>query len=97
MKQSTAPAGSGWWVYMLRCADGSLYTGVTTDVLRRWREHNDGPRGARYTRTRRPVALVMCVAVPDRAAAGRLEARLKALSRTRKEQLIQAVIGGFGC
>ncbi|MEP4523110.1 MAG: GIY-YIG nuclease family protein, partial [Alloalcanivorax venustensis] len=44
---------------MLRCADGSLYTGVTTDVLRRWQEHNGGPRGARYTRARRPVALVM--------------------------------------
>ncbi|MGB1409530.1 GIY-YIG nuclease family protein, partial [Alloalcanivorax venustensis] len=71
MKQSTAPAAGDWWVYMLRCADGSLYTGVTTDVLRRWQEHNDGPRGARYTRARRPVALVMCVAVPGRAAAGR--------------------------
>ncbi|MEP5052134.1 MAG: GIY-YIG nuclease family protein [Alloalcanivorax venustensis] len=93
MKQSTAPAAGDWWVYMLRCADGSLYTGVTTDVLRRWQEHNGGPRGARYTRARRPVALVMWVAVPGRAAAGRLEVRLKALSRTRKEKLIQAVTG----
>ena len=65
MKQSTAPAAGDWWVYMLRCADGSLYTGVTTDVLRRWQEHNDG----------------------------RLEVRLKALSRPRKEKLIQAVTG----
>ncbi|MBL7251521.1 GIY-YIG nuclease family protein [Alcanivorax marinus] len=79
---------------MLRCADGSLYTGVTTDVLRRWNEHNDGPRGARYTRARRPVALVLCVEVPDRARAGRLEARLKALPRARKERLIRAVTAG---
>ena len=75
---------------MLRCADGSLYTGVTTDVLRRWNEHNGGTRGARYTRSRRPVSLVLCVAVPDRARAGRLEARLKALPRARKEKLIRA-------
>ncbi|MEO1902187.1 MAG: GIY-YIG nuclease family protein [Alcanivorax sp.] len=83
--------GTGWWVYMLRCADGSLYTGVTTDVLRRWKEHNGSPRGARYTRVRRPVALVLCVEVPDRARAGRLEARLKGLTRARKERLIRAV------
>ena len=92
MKQSTATAGD-WWVYMLRCADGSLYTGVTTDVLRRWQEHNGGPRGARYTRARRPVSLVLCVAVPGRSAAGRLEVRLKGLSRARKERLIRAVTG----
>ena len=84
MKQSTAPAVGDWWVYMLRCADGSLYTGVTTDVLRRWQEHNGGPRGARYTRARRPVALVMCVAVPGRAAAGRLELKQKADSSEQK-------------
>lgn len=82
-----------WWVYILRCADGSLYTGVTTDVLRRWAEHNGGPRGARYTRARRPVVPVLCVAVPDRAGACRLEARLKALPRARKERLIRAVTG----
>jgi len=82
-----------WWVYMLRCADDSLYTGVTTDVLRRWQEHNQGPKGARYTRSRRPVVLVLCVPVPDRAGACRLEARLKRLSRARKERLIKAVTG----
>ncbi len=82
-----------WWVYMLRCADDSLYTGVTTDVLRRWEEHNRGPKGARYTRSRRPVLLVLCVPVPDRASACRLEARLKRLSRARKERLIKAVTG----
>lgn len=82
-----------WWVYMLRCADGSLYTGVTTDVLRRWREHSVGRRGARYTRARRPVWLVLCVAVPGRSAASCLEARIKNLSRARKERLVLAVTG----
>lgn len=85
-----------WWVYMLRCADGTLYTGVTTDVLRRWQEHNGSPRGARYTRVRRPVWLVLCVPVPDRAGACRLEARLKALSRARKERLIRVVLDTGG-
>ncbi len=45
--------GSDWWVYMLRCADGTLYTGVTTDVLRRWNEHNGGPRGHRKQATKK--------------------------------------------
>lgn len=81
-----------WWVYMLRCADGSLYTGITTDVLRRWREHNESPRGARYTRARRPVRLVLCVPVPSRAVAGRLEATLKALPRARKERLLASAV-----
>lgn len=80
-----------WWVYMMRCADGSLYTGVTTDVLRRWLEHNESPRGARYTRARRPVRPVLCVAMPSHATAARLEARLKTLSRARKERLLLAV------
>lgn len=85
-------AAAQWWVYMLRCADGSLYTGITTDVPRRWREHNEGPRGARYTRARRPVWLVLCVPVPSRAVAARLEATLKALPRARKERLLVSVV-----
>ncbi|HCK26896.1 MAG TPA: hypothetical protein DHW52_06875, partial [Alcanivorax sp.] len=60
---------------MLRCADGSLYTGVTTDVLRRWQEHNDGPRGARYTRARRPVTLLISWPFPDRSEASKAEYR----------------------
>ncbi|WP_416391831.1 GIY-YIG nuclease family protein [Alloalcanivorax xenomutans] len=77
-----------WWVYILCCVDGSLYTGVTTDVERRHREHNEGPRGARYTRARRPVTLVWRAAVADRASACRLEARIKAQPRTVKERLL---------
>lgn len=73
-----------WYVYLVRCADASLYCGVTTDMERRLREHNAGSRGAKYTRTRRPVEAVCCVAQPDKAAACRLEWRVKQLPRSKK-------------
>jgi len=80
----TAP-DAAWWVYMLRCADGSLYTGITTDVTRRVAEHNgDGDAGARYTRSRRPVRLVYAEAAASRAEATRREAAIKRLDRTHK-------------
>ena len=70
---------------MLRCADGSLYTGITTDVARRVTEHNgEGGLGARYTRSRRPVLLVYVEAAANRAEAARREAAIKQLDRTRK-------------
>ena len=76
---------AAWWVYMLRCADGSLYTGVTTDVARRVAEHNgDGGLGARYTRSRRPVELVYVEPAAGRAAALRREVAIKQLDRARK-------------
>ena len=77
--------GAAWWVYMLRCADGSLYTGITTDVARRVAEHNgEGGLGARYTRSRRPVQLVYQEVAANRAEAARREAAIKRLDRTRK-------------
>ena len=76
-----------WWVYLVRCADGSLYTGVATDVPRRVAAHNAG-RGARYTRARRPVVLVHHEPAADRSAALRREARLKRLARPEKERLV---------
>jgi putative endonuclease len=76
-------------VYILRCADGSLYTGIATDVDRRVQEHNEHPRlAARYTRARRPVALVYVEKVADRAAAARREYIIKQLSRQGKKALI---------
>ena len=76
---------AGWCVYILRCADGSFYTGITTDPSRRLAEHNgDGPRGARYTRSRRPVELVYAEPAPSRHAAARREAAIKRLDRARK-------------
>ena len=74
---------SKWFLYVLRCADGTLYTGVTTDLARRVTEHNSG-RGARYTAGRRPVALLAAWRFPDRGAAQRAEARFRRLSQARK-------------
>jgi len=79
--------GSTWHVYVLRCADGTLYTGITTDLARRVEEHNSG-EGARYTASRGPVALVYDEAAPDRSAASRREAAIKKLSRAEKLALI---------
>ena len=76
---------------MLRCADGSLYTGITTDLARRLAEHNgDGPAGARYTRSRRPVQLVYSEAASNRSDASQREAAIKRLDRARKLALCAA-------
>ncbi len=74
-------------VYILRCGDGSLYTGITNDLSRRLAAHSSG-RGAKYTRSRLPVALVWQEAQPDKSAALRRERQIKALSRAEKLQLI---------
>jgi putative endonuclease len=79
----TAPA----WVYLLRCADGSLYCGWTVDLDRRLARHAAGTASA-YTRSRRPVALALALPMPDRTAARREEARIKALSRADKIALL---------
>ena len=77
----------GWTVYILRCADGTLYTGSTNDVARRITAHNDG-RGARYTRSRRPVRLRFLHRVRGRSAALRKEALIKRLPRLEKRRLL---------
>lgn len=77
-----------WIVYMLRCADDSLYTGVTTNLPRRLHEHNFSTSGARYTRSRRPVRLVHAEMAMNRSAACRREYQLKKLSRAAKEKLL---------
>lgn len=88
--QHAAPgAVRKWFVYILACCDGTLYTGCTTDLDRRLQEHNESPRGAKYTRSRRPVKLVFWAPHPDRSAAQREEARIKKLSRAQKLQLIK--------
>jgi putative endonuclease len=75
------------FVYIVRCADGSLYTGWTTDLFRRVAQHNAG-RGGRYTRTHRPVELVYQEEVSNRSAAMRRERVIKKLDRTQKEGLV---------
>jgi putative endonuclease len=79
-------------VYLLRCADDSLYCGWTTDVDRRLAEHRAGT-ASRYTRSRRPVELVLEIAVADRSEALREEARLKRLPRAAKLALIASAAG----
>jgi putative endonuclease len=75
-----------WWVYVVRCADGSLYTGVARDLAARIAAHNAG-RGARYTRGRGPVTLVYREGADDRASAQRREAAIKRLPATAKAGL----------
>lgn len=77
----------GYIVYLLRCGDGSLYTGCTNDLARRLRAHQSG-RGAKYTRSRLPVELVYREAAEDRSAALRREAAIKAMIRAEKLALI---------
>ena len=78
---------STWFVYIIRCADHTLYTGITTDIERRLAEHNAGI-GARYTRARLPVELIHAEPAADRSAASRREAAIKRLPRTAKLSLI---------
>jgi predicted GIY-YIG superfamily endonuclease len=82
-KPKAPPSTGGWFVYMVRCADGSLYTGVAKDVARRIRQHNDGT-ASRYTRSRRPVELAYHEAHPDQSSALKREAAIKALGRREK-------------
>lgn len=80
---------SHWYVYMLRCSDNSLYTGITTEIERRVVEHNTSDKlGAKYTRVRRPVTLVYSEESPNRQTASQREYQLKRLSKKSKETLV---------
>ena len=78
-----------WFVYILKCADGSLYTGITNDLNRRLDSHLRG-KASRYTRARLPVALVYQEVHPNRSAASIREAAIKKLDRSQKEALFQS-------
>ena len=77
-----------WYVYMVRCNDGTLYTGITNDLVKRVEAHNFGRDGARYTRSRRPVKLVYSQEVESKSAAAKLEYQFKRLPRSKKKKLI---------
>jgi len=77
-----------WYMYVLQCNDESLYTGITTDVSRRLYEHNSTRRGAKYTRGRRPVALIYVKKYETRSLAQRAECRFKKLKRSQKLRII---------
>lgn len=76
-----------YYLYILKCADETLYTGITTDLERRVGEHNSGNRGAKYTRARRPVKLVYSKKFRNRSLAAKAEARVKKLSRKEKLEM----------
>ena len=78
-----------WYLYVVRCSDDTLYTGITTDVGRRVSEHNGSKRGAKYTRSRRPVRLVYQKKFKDRSTASIAEHSFKKLSRKQKIREIQ--------
>ena len=79
-----------YWIYLLRCADSSLYAGITTDPGRRLREHaGERPGGAKYTAAHPPVGFAALWQAEGRSAASRLEYRLKRLDHARKESLVR--------
>ncbi len=80
--------GTGWCVYMLRCSDASLYTGVTTDIERRFREHKEGKVGAKYTRSKIVLHVAYTESCASRSEAQTREAQIKKLSKSEKELLI---------
>ena len=86
------PEKDNWWVYMLRCQDGTLYTGATCDIPRRLAAHNSG-KGAKYTRGRRPVELVYTQACGTHSQALRREAAVKKLTRPQKWELVREQAG----
>ena len=81
-------SGDQWFVYIVRCADGSLYTGITKDVKRRCQQHNAGT-ASRYTRSRRPVRLVYQETCPSQSSALKREAAIKAMTRREKLAMIR--------
>lgn len=78
-----------YYLYILKCADNTLYSGITTDLVRRIKEHNSSNLGAKYTRSRRPVKLVYSKNYRNRSVASKAEAKIKKLSRAGKLKLLK--------
>ena len=74
---------------MLKCSDDTLYTGITIDLDRRVEEHNTSPKGAKYTRIRRPVELIYSEIIEDKSSASKREIEIKKLSRIQKLELVK--------
>ena len=78
-----------WYVYIVECSDGTFYTGITSDILRRMREHNySNSKGAKYTRGRAPVEIIHCENHENRSKAQIAEAAFKKLTRKKKEEYV---------
>jgi len=80
-----------YFVYIVKCADETYYTGIAKDLKRRIEEHNDSPKGAKYTKARRPVKLVYEESCADRSAASKREYAIKRLKRVDKARLIKSL------
>ena len=81
-----------YYVYMVQCADNTLYTGIATELVRRVKEHNESDKGAKYTRVRRPVHLVYSESHPDRSSASKREYEIKKkMSRAKKLEMIKGL------
>jgi len=78
-----------YFIYMVKCSDDTLYTGITTDIHRRIKEHNSSDKGAKYTKVRRPVTLVYTEEREDRSSASKREYEIKHLSRKEKLDLLE--------
>ena len=85
----SSPGSEEWYVYILRCADNTLYTGITNDPGRRLNKHNKG-KASKYTRARLPVVYEVTIPVRTRSAALKLEIMIKRMSRSHKEFLIKS-------
>ena len=83
------PTKKPWFLYILRCSDNSLYTGITTDIPRRIHEHNHDKKGAKYTKSRRPVSLLRQWSYCNQSQASKAEIRFKKFRKEKKEQLIK--------
>jgi len=80
---------TNWFIYIVRCADDTLYTGITTDLQRRLDEHNEGAVGAKYTRSRRPVKVVYHERAENRSQASRREYQIKKMNLQGKLKMIE--------
>jgi putative endonuclease len=87
-KHTTMPQNRLWYVYMIRCSDGSLYTGVTTNIERRFKEHQESPKGSKYARAKIPLRVVYEETCASRSEAQVREHQIKKLSKKEKETLV---------
>lgn len=92
MTKKTPKDGRAWVVYLLRCKDGSLYCGTTNDLVARLEKHNQG-KGAKYTRSRRPVKLAAFMSVMDKSTALKMEHKIKGMSKADKESICCLAMG----
>jgi len=79
---------SSWFVYLIRTRHNTLYTGITTDVSQRLREHQQGKQGAKYLRSKGPLAVVYQAEIGSRSLASKVEYRIKKLTKSRKENIV---------